>query len=219
VKAIIVDGGKATRLGVEPPKGLVDINGLPLIGLLLRRFDGLGIKDVTLITSIECAEAYEKSEYRRALNIVIDKRMTGPLAAIYQVAAHFRDEDVIITTGDAFFANLNSLRGCAPGYVLPLVDAPRARTFHIALDSSSNARVSRSIQADGFSYASAIRVCRCSGFWTGVRHTLMEGCTSIIQALAWESFSDIELRMVNGFWRNVNEPSDLVAVKDYLGPH
>jgi len=190
---------------------------MPLIGHLWRRLSELGISDVTLIIGNSTRERYEKNEYGRAAHIIIDERMNGPLAAIYQVAKEFRDEDVLITTGDAFFSSLDSLRGCAPGYVLPLVDAPRAKTFHIALASSSRAWVSQSIQPEGFSYASAIRVCWCPGFWDGIRNTLIKGCTSIIQALAGESHSDIELRLVNGFWRNVNEPSDLVAVKDYLG--
>ena len=219
MKAIIVDGGKAVRLGVLPPKGLVRVGGIPLVGYLWARLVDLGITDVTLITSKACREAYDETVVGRSVRIFIDRRMDGPLAAISQVAEEFRDEDVIITTGDAFFSSLDSLRGGVPGYVLPLVDAPRAKTFHITLDSSSSARVSQSIQADGFSYASAVRVCQCPPFWDGVRNTLIEGCTSIIQALAWKSFCDIELRIVNSFWRNVNEPSDLVAVKDYLGPH
>ena len=216
MKAIIVDGGKASRLGYMSPKGMVRVNGIPLAGYLIARLRDLGVMDVTLIVGEKSVAAYEESEVGRNARIVIDSMMKGPLSALDGVASEFSGEDVVITTGDAFFGSLGALRGCAPGHMVALVDFARRGTLQIHPERAGYRVVDKDVTPGSVSYASAIRVNKCNEFWDDVRDCAMLGGLSIIEGLSSSSMTDVELRMVNSFWRNVNEPSDLEAVRSYL---
>jgi len=216
MKAIIVDGGKASRLGYMSPKGLIRVSGRPLIGYLWARLAELGVDETTLIIGEDSVEAYENSEFGRASRIVMDSAMAGPLSAIDGIGSEFVNEDVIITTGDAFFGSLESLRGCAPGSCLALVDIPRNNCTQVRLCGRGVGYVGSGFIDGSMSYASAIRVNRCFTFWGSAKERAAASGKMIVDALMGDALIDVELRMVNGFWRNVNEPRDLEAVRSYL---
>ncbi len=72
----IIAAGEGSRLageGVSLPKPLVEINGEPMIGRLLRIFAGLGAEEVAIVTN---ATRPETAEYLRSIEATLPFRLS-----------------------------------------------------------------------------------------------------------------------------------------------
>lgn len=89
--AIILAGGKSSRMGED--KGLVLLNGKPMVDYLLRLFDSLGIKSI-IISNNPTYKQFNVPVYE---DIIKEK---GPLAGIYTGLSVTETEKNIVVSCD-----------------------------------------------------------------------------------------------------------------------
>jgi len=216
MRALVVDGGKATRLkGYPPPKGLVQAGDAPLLLHLVRRLREIGVDRVTVLIGYTTAARLLQSPVARRVDIEIDYCMEGPVAALCAVADKYRDEDVVITTGDAWFEHLRQLRHCSEGKVLALTDDPEAERPQIQMaETQKITYVGRFLKRGAVSYAGILRVNHCPKFWAALEMGKKAGMQWISRPLCFMPKEMVELRPVVGRSVNVNTVEDLVKVRE-----
>lgn len=156
-----------------------------------------------------------QSPVARRVDIEIDYCMEGPVAALCAVADKYRDEDVVITTGDAWFEHLRQLRHCSEGKVLALTDDPEAERPQIQMaETQKITYVGRFLKRGAVSYAGILRVNHCPKFWAALEMGKKAGMQWISRPLCFMPKEMVELRPVVGRSVNVNTVEDLVKVRE-----
>jgi len=225
MRAVIVDGGRATRLaGHSPPKGLVPVglNGETLLELLVSQLWALGAKRPTLVLGYESGTRLLRSSLSEQVDLVLDYEMKGALNALRLVADRFRDEDVIVTTGDCWFSSLAQLR------MAPLQEEDAVGTVRVLTAPQQLGRpqilsaghrkpipyIGRLIKPGTVSYAGAMRIVRCPAYWRAVQMGIEAEMKWIVRPLLFLPAGAIKLLPVTGRWGHVNTPEDLNQVRE-----
>lgn len=213
MRAIIIDGGKATRLGYPPPKGLVPVGDTYLMEYLFCRLKVLGTDRATVILGFGAVTRFAKSLLGEQVDVVVDYKMEGPLAALCQVAGEFRNSDVVITFGDAYFERLGQLLSCEEGTVLALTDRPQKGRPQIRMKNKKIDYAGRFLKEGAVTYAGILRVNRCPKFWDAIAMGRDAGMKWISRPLCFLPKGMVKLKPVLGLSVNVNTPKDLELVR------
>lgn len=108
MKVAILAAGEGSRLrseGVSVPKGLVKLNGIPLIERIIRIAEKNGASSINCIVN---EESHELSDYIRnmeikpELNLVI-KSTSGSLQSLFEIRHLLKNDDVCLFTVDTVF--------------------------------------------------------------------------------------------------------------------
>lgn len=220
MKAIIIAGGYATRMkGKTPPKCLLHCGPgkTTLLQRLLDQIEGMGIEETTLMMGRSCIGAVENTAEAHRVEMLEDPQMQGPIVALSMLTRAFFSEEVLITTGDAFFEDLSQLKRVDYGHVKALVD-PRASSVCIKIRQNPDGTIAvdKNRSSGGFCYAGALAVHHCSMFWQGVAFCAGDKDRFSHRPLAYCPPNAVELVEIDGFWKNVNTREDLKEVEEWI---
>ncbi|HVA12778.1 MAG TPA: D-glycero-beta-D-manno-heptose 1,7-bisphosphate 7-phosphatase [Stellaceae bacterium] len=126
MQAVILGGGKGTRLATTGPKPLVEVGGKPFLRYLLAELRRFGIVDIVVLTG-PFADAYrarlgDGSQFGVRLTYVAEPDPAGTGGALTYAARHLAPEFLLLN-GDSFFdINLVDLmtRTFSPGWLIGL---------------------------------------------------------------------------------------------------
>lgn len=104
----IIAAGEGSRLaqeGVQKPKPLVQLNGMPMIGRLISIFDSLDAESISVIVNEEMTEVQEYLKQltpRCPLNIVV-KSTPSSMHSFYELSKIMKPGKFCLTTVDTIF--------------------------------------------------------------------------------------------------------------------
>ena len=114
MRAILLAAGLGTRLRPltdATPKCLMQINGVPLLGIWMERLIHSGVSPLLVNThylSDQVNEFVEKSEYRGQVNLVHEPSLLGTAGTLMENLDFFRGEDGMLIHADNYcMADLN----------------------------------------------------------------------------------------------------------------
>lgn len=134
MKAVILAGGKGTRMNSELPKSLVPVKGKPILSYMIDSLSSLGIKRFLLLTGhkAEQIEAFVKEKYSDLdMQLVKDPpNHQGSYICSIPRIKELIDEDVIFMHGDMMYA---------PGLLKKMVESSEKNlvTTHVNPNSVS----------------------------------------------------------------------------------
>ena len=195
MNAIIVAGGRGSRMGCSGPKCLLDIGGETVIGRTLRLFDELGVEETTLVLGCEHVP------FDFPGPVVIDHEMCGVQNALLLAP---RYSDFIFTTGDLWIESFKPLASARDGRITVLTVPPNVRWMK-QLDLDGGVR----------SFGGAMRV-RTNSFWDCVKSAAHRGAKNPPAMLDDADAGLIEAVDGCGEVVNLNTPTDY---NNLLGRH
>lgn len=227
MKAVIITGGEATRmLGKMPPKAMLGIaEGVTMLDhmlMVLHRDLSILPDDVTVICGSAGWGAMQSWE-NPGVALVRDDAMDGQLAAL---ANYVREnpgvalEDVVLTTGDAWFESLVALQEAKLGTVAVLKTTgaktkPCRPQFHLVTKSGRRKvdYVGRFPKRGAMTYCGAMRICRAPEFWVAVKSGAKTGMKWLSRPLCFMPWGSVEPVSIGAKWDHVDTPEDLDRVR------
>ena len=126
MQAVILGGGKGTRLAATGPKPLIEVGGKPFLTYLLAELRRFGIADIVILTGpftdTYRARLGDGSQLGMRLTYIPEPTPAGTGGALTYAAQHLAPE-ILLLNGDSFFdINLLDLatRNFTPGWLIGL---------------------------------------------------------------------------------------------------
>ena len=134
----IIAAGEGSRLateGVELPKPLVPLNGVPMIGRLINLFIDNGATAISTIVNSQNVQTLEylnkrKQQLSIPLNIVV-KSTPGSMHSLFELKPYLQNTDFCLTTVDTVFSEQEFSRYIQAFKQTPSIDGLFAVTDYI----------------------------------------------------------------------------------------
>lgn len=110
--AVVMAGGKGTRMNSELPKVLVPANGRPLIEYVLDALEQAGIQRIIVVVGYRAELVIESLSHRKNLEFAEQKEQLGTGHAVMMCRSNLKDHQgpVLVVTGDSPMIQVSSIR-------------------------------------------------------------------------------------------------------------
>ena len=97
MQALILAGGKGSRMGLDIAKCSVDILDIPIINYVINSLDEVGISDINIVVGYKKDDIIKCTKHK--YNYIVQEQQLGTGNAV-KIALDYIKDDVIIIPGD-----------------------------------------------------------------------------------------------------------------------
>jgi len=240
MKAVILAAGKGTRLGVyakNKPKTLVEINGIPLLDIILKNLIKEEVKDVLVITgykSRRIKEFIEAGYYRINIDYLYNKvyNRTNNIYSLYLAKKRLENSEFLIINSDVLFHKdiLKVLRGSSKSGVILSIDLIKKlghEEMKVIIEDNTISKISKEISpsiADG-EYIGLAKIDKKNSrsFFEFIEKTIEVRGKKVFYEEAFQMMIDNGYRLQYESterlpWVEIDTPEDLKIAREIIAP-